>query len=687
MSSPPAVSGFSTNTSSSQAGVDTPASSALHGKEKSPRKPAVKKDSLPSSEKAQAFAKPFRASMSQQKPFSGRPQSSPSNSLSIGGVNASVWSSNSGHKILLVSQIKGRLSVLNELAARSGADCILHTGDFGFFDRESYVKSSDSEIRSAFFVHAQNNYLLLNPSTLSALGFNSRNRGGNVVGNCNFAKFKAHLPKVEPKLLRSLLEEKCVFSELPDFIAGKKQFKVPVYTISGSVEDIKVLEKFRKNIYQIPNLIIVDETRSHLLSLPTTTTGNGSSSKIRIYGLGGSIHHHLLFDHGEGAQSIAGNCGKIWASMLQIGSLVETFRESAHLEEIKIFLACTSPAREPLIGQLSCLLNADFVGCCYPRSQYGVVYSDFCVQDVNTLCNTYQNNSKEIISIWDQVKFQVEKICTQEEKRLFHEALSLLKVFPSDNEAFKKMLFISPADVSLNFSFAFSPDTFDHNPGSSFSLPLSFALLVDNFRTRRLHFEMHSVGKEFGRQPRPLLNSSRTPSVGVHHTDKPRTFSTTADSSVLPDEKSSHSSNEEKVKQLKASINQESPTQALNDSKNPRSGISRYVVIKGLLSPNSAPLTLTEELKSHLKSFLQNCGIKSITQTPQQSTKGMVVVSVEDEDSYKSALSRNDQSFDLTSNPIVVEPFRSFHPQPGNFRNHRKPHEGKSSHKGQPVRS
>jgi len=44
--------------------------------------------------------------------------------------------------------------------------------------------------------------------------------------------------------LRDFVKNNLVLSELPEFISGEKSFKVPVYVVCGSEEDLQVIEEF-----------------------------------------------------------------------------------------------------------------------------------------------------------------------------------------------------------------------------------------------------------------------------------------------------------------------------------------------------------------------------------------------------------------------------------------------------------
>lgn len=67
---------------------------------------------------------------------------------------------------------------------------------------------------------------------------------------------------------------------------------MPVFAVWGACEDVSILEKFRSKEYSIPNLNILDEAASHLLEI--------GGVNLRLFGLGGAVVQHKLFDNGEG---------------------------------------------------------------------------------------------------------------------------------------------------------------------------------------------------------------------------------------------------------------------------------------------------------------------------------------------------------------------------------------------------
>jgi hypothetical protein len=69
-------------------------------------------------------------------------------------------------------------------------------------------------------------------------------------------------------------------------LSGAITFTVPIFTVWGVIEDVKVLEKFRTGEYNVPNLNVIDEASSRLLEV--------GGLKLRLFGLGGAVSLHKL---------------------------------------------------------------------------------------------------------------------------------------------------------------------------------------------------------------------------------------------------------------------------------------------------------------------------------------------------------------------------------------------------------
>ncbi|KAF9896091.1 hypothetical protein BX616_008154, partial [Lobosporangium transversale] len=207
------------------------------------------------------------------------------------------------------------ISQLNDLADQTGAKLIIHCGDFGFYERDSLNRISDS--------------------TLIPPAMRTRLLQANVT----------------PDSLRSQIRASTthILSELPLFLSGQKTLKVPVYTVWGACEDVSVLEKFRSNEYSIPHLNILDEAATTVIDI--------GGVKLRLFGLGGAIAQHKFFDIGEGTSTIAGGSGTMWTTALQIGQLVDTAQKVFDATETRVLVSHASPGREGILAQLALVLK------------------------------------------------------------------------------------------------------------------------------------------------------------------------------------------------------------------------------------------------------------------------------------------------------------------------------------------
>lgn len=215
-------------------------------------------------------------------------------------------------------------------------------------------------------------------------------------------------------------------SELPLLISGEVKLEVPVYTVWGACEDVRVLEKFRSKEYKVPNLFIIDEAQSMLLEI--------GGVKLRLLGLGGAVVMHKLFDNGEGRTTIAGGQGTMWTTLLQMGELVDTANRVYDPTETRVFVTHASPAREGILNQLSVTLKADFSVSAGLHFRYGSSYNEF---SVNPSLDHYRGklaaSKSSFNDVWETVKGEVEPAIQQNEgqQNLLKNALGIVEKMPS----------------------------------------------------------------------------------------------------------------------------------------------------------------------------------------------------------------------------------------------------------------
>ncbi|GAA5974820.1 hypothetical protein JCM5350_001311 [Sporobolomyces pararoseus] len=349
-------------------------------------------------------------------------------------------------RILCVADVRGALSTLNSLAAEHNAVAIIHSGDFGFYEPSSIPSISDRTLK----------HLIQYSSLISP-------------------QFRSQLlsPSTSPTQLRQLLTQNSssssdfALSEFPKFLSGELKFNVPIYTVWGACEDVQILEKIRiaapsslsvpsdpsssdsvpptttttssppvssgdAPSYSIPNLTVLDEATTRVLNI--------GGIRLRLFGLGGAVVPHKLFDNGSGNATIAGGMGTMWTTMLQIGELVDTAQKKADQfilsdlslsqvydpTETRLLITHASPGREGLISQLSLVLKADLTISAGLHFRYGVSYNEFSVTwDPETFKNKLEASRKAFGEVWDAVKAQVEGIVDDNQKALLSNALAV----------------------------------------------------------------------------------------------------------------------------------------------------------------------------------------------------------------------------------------------------------------------
>ncbi|KAK0629204.1 hypothetical protein B0T17DRAFT_489296 [Bombardia bombarda] len=301
-------------------------------------------------------------------------------------------------RVLCIADVRGNLKSLNDLAKSARADYIIHTGDFGFYDDSSLERIAEKTLK-----HVAQYSPLISEQTKKAI---SQGGPGPV---------KSRFPASELPL-----------SELTLLINGQLKLDVPVYTVWGACEDVRVLEKFRTKEYKVHNLFIIDEAQSLLLDL--------GGVKLRLLGLGGAVVMHKLFDNGEGRTTIAGGQGTMWTTLLQMGELVDTANRVYDPTETRVFITHASPAREGILNQLSVTLKADFSISAGLHFRYGSSYNEF---SVNPTLDHYRGklaaSKASFNDVWETVKGEVEPAIQQNEaqQNLLKNALSVVEKMPT----------------------------------------------------------------------------------------------------------------------------------------------------------------------------------------------------------------------------------------------------------------
>ncbi|KAJ6155297.1 hypothetical protein N7470_005863 [Penicillium chermesinum] len=325
-------------------------------------------------------------------------------------------------RILCIADVRGNLKSLNELAKQARADHIIHTGDFGFYDDTSLERIADKTLK--------------------------------------------HVPP-QQSIKQRFTPDQLPLSELPMLLDKRITLDVPVYTVWGACEDVRVLEKFRSGEYKVDKLHIIDEANSRLLDI--------GGVKLRLLGLGGAVVMHKLFDNGEGKTTIAGGQGTMWTTLLQMGELIDTANRVYDPSETRVFVTHASPAREGMLNQLSVTLKADFSISAGLHFRYGSSYNEF---SVNPSLDHYRGklaaSKASFTDVWETVRGEVESAISSNDaqKTLLDNALEVVNKMPSianggnpfggpvsagsaaghvDESAFKNMWNFNLADAAFGY--------------------------------------------------------------------------------------------------------------------------------------------------------------------------------------------------------------------------------------------
>ncbi|KDN36050.1 hypothetical protein K437DRAFT_63692 [Tilletiaria anomala UBC 951] len=311
-------------------------------------------------------------------------------------------------RILCVADVRGNISSLNQLAAEHQAKAIIHTGDFGFYEASSLGRISDRTLK-----HLVQYSTLISPHLRTQLLAAEPTRG---LANAAAATQSA----LRTQVINSPVP---LLSDFPLFLNGQRKLEVPVFTVWGACEDVAILEKFRTGEYAVPNLHVLDEATTRVIDV--------GGVKLRLFGLGGAVVLHKLFDNGTGNATIAGGQGTMWTTVLQIGELVDTAQKVYDPTETRMLITHASPGREGLLAQLALALKADLTVSAGLHFRYGVSYNEFSVQhDAENFRNKLVSAKTAFGEVWDTVKSQVESVIDDNQRILLNNALAVTNRLP-----------------------------------------------------------------------------------------------------------------------------------------------------------------------------------------------------------------------------------------------------------------
>lgn len=266
---------------------------------------------------------------------------------------------NNSIRLLAISDIQGNLNSLKEIYDNkkydgNEIDYIVHTGNFGFWNKGTIERNKDLHYLKqiiAFLTVLKKN-IVEELNDLSTI-FGQQSIGSNSDNVSNeYSQFKEKL----------LDDETNSISELDLYLNGEIELPCPVYTTFGPLDDPIIIDKFQSGEYKIPNLYILDHLNQYEIKNPSKDGPN-----IRLYGIGGNVKIHSLFDNGNlNLNNISGKTGDLWITLIQIAELYNKIKllQEQDLQTgrntINIFISYAPVIKTPLLEHLSIITNADF---------------------------------------------------------------------------------------------------------------------------------------------------------------------------------------------------------------------------------------------------------------------------------------------------------------------------------------
>lgn len=239
-------------------------------------------------------------------------------------------------RLLLISDTHGHLAQIDDLCAKTKADCVLHAGDFGFYDDDS-VDRLDARELFLRIVH-------------SDLPKDEKNKA----------------KKLQSDKMRDFIRTRLPLSDMGKWLKEGRGFSVPVYAVWGNHEDRSVVEGFISGRLQVPNLFVLHETQK------------ARAGPFNLFGLGGNIIPNRLADE---PSPLAGEGGKIWTTLAQIGMLAQTMSAPRERDEVRVLVSHLSPGKEPLLIHLCALSQVDITVSGHMGSPWTVVWDEFSVRE------------------------------------------------------------------------------------------------------------------------------------------------------------------------------------------------------------------------------------------------------------------------------------------------------------------
>lgn len=240
-------------------------------------------------------------------------------------------------RALLISDTHGNLDIINKLAEKTNVDMVIHAGDFGFYNESSYEHISSREL-----------LLLISHSPYW--------RENSV-------------DKTTPRdVLIEIVKKYYLLGDFQSYQNNKKQFNVPVYAVYGNHEDVCVIQEVKKQ-NTLTNFHLLDEDNVFQIN-------KNNETQFQLFGIGGNflVNNKLL------QRPIAGNAGKIWATLHQFGVLYKKIEKKS---KSSIFVSHVSPGKESLLTRLILHYMPNIWISGHMGAPYTCVWNQFTIREMD----------------------------------------------------------------------------------------------------------------------------------------------------------------------------------------------------------------------------------------------------------------------------------------------------------------
>lgn len=240
-------------------------------------------------------------------------------------------------RALLVSDTHGHLDIINQLIDATKADLVIHAGDFGFYDDSSYQHLSAREL------------LLL-------------------ITHSPFRKQYEVNKTTDKKILIETVKKHKLLGDFSDYLSQAKTFDKPVFAVYGNHEDVSVIRQLKAS-NPIRNFHLLDEDNIFPIV-------ENDELAFNLFGVGGNflVGQKLL------KQPIAGNAGKVWATLHQFGVLYQKLEKKT---KPSIFVSHVSPGKEPLLTRLMIHFMPNFWISGHMGAPFTCIWNQFTIREMN----------------------------------------------------------------------------------------------------------------------------------------------------------------------------------------------------------------------------------------------------------------------------------------------------------------